>query len=173
MDLQVKPYIRRLRLPGFWSAPLSQEPASLLLVAVGGSSVVRGIFLQDSGDVGEVVEHLEDLVNVFRRSTVDHQVEDVEVAWFCLQVPPQRLIVGQAPVHVVRQADGPRLREDLALGGAVLAGFRGSSAQQPRRIARRRKRGRPCGGAPRHGAGTTVPIGPGGGAGRAYREGGK
>src|SRR5215217_8539469 len=91
----------------------------LLLATV--PSLVRGVLLQDGSYVVDLVEDLDGALYVFRPRAVDHQVEDVEVTGFCLHVPPYRLVVEQAPVHVIRQADRPELGEDLALGRAVLA----------------------------------------------------
>ena len=60
-----------------------------LFVALQASSLLRGLFLQDGGDVGQVVEDLECATDVLRRCAVDHKVEDVEAAGFRFQVSAQ------------------------------------------------------------------------------------
>ena len=80
--------------------------------------------MHDGGDVGQIVEYLEGVVDILCRGAVDHQVEDVEAIWLYLQVPTQGLGLDQASVYGIRQRDRPGLGEDLPLGGTVPADVR-------------------------------------------------
>ena len=79
------------------------------------AALLCGILLQESRDVGQVVEHLLG-TSEWNESIIDRQIEDVELAWFHLQVTAQSLTQEQPSIERVESRCRARFSEDLTHG---------------------------------------------------------